>query len=349
VPIVTKTANQTSPAIATEATGAVLHLLWVDDTAGNKDIYYAMSNGLPTTALTGRNIIAGDTGADQLAPAIITTGSTGVGLKVFACWQDKRHTASSGDTDLFFWDVDSGSGTNIFVGDDATNSNQATPVMGIDKYGYPYLVWVDDRNQNTDIYYAGSTFVRSTAMASQSVSPSSGATIGVDDVSIVIPAGAYPCELTITISKVENPPKLSEPRFSFQYEFGPSGAVFDKPVTITIPYSVSTDSPASAYWYNTLADELSQQGLTDVNTIVISSGLHAFRFKTTHFTQFLIGGSSGGSSGGGGGGGCALSSPGQARFTEFLLPYIGLAAVMVMINRRDKRNREIHSATGDEY
>jgi len=360
VPVVVKPANQTSPAIATEAAGAILHLLWVDDTTGNKDIYYAASNGLPTTPLTGRNIVDYSSGADQLAPAIITTGSTGTNLKVFACWQDKRHIASNGDTDLFFWDVNSGSGTNIFVGDDSTNSNQSTPAIGIDGYGYPYLVWADDRNQNTDIYYAGSTFVQSPPLASKSISPFSDATIGtdpasitsVDDVSIVMPAGAYPCELTITISKMENPPNLLVPLLSFIYDFGPSGVVFDKPVTITIPYSVSAESTISAYWYNTLADKLSQQGLTDVNTIVISSTLHAFRFKTTHFTPFLIGGSSGGSSGGsggGGGGGCALSSPGQASFVEFLLPYIGLAAVMIVINRRDKRKREISSATGNEH
>jgi hypothetical protein len=359
VPVVVKPANQTSPAIATEAAGVILHLLWVDDTAGNKDIYYAASNGLPTTPLTGRNIIDDSSGADQLTPAIITTGSTGSGLKVFACWQDKRNAGSGGDTDIYFVDVNSNSGTNIFTGDDATNSNQSAPAIGIDGYGYPYLVWADDRNQNTDIYYAGSTFVRPNTLASQNVSPSLSATIGtnpaditsVDDVSIVMLAGAYPCGLNITISKVENPPKLSTPLFSFVYEFGPSGAVFDKPVTITIPYNVSAGSQVSAYWFNTLAGALSQQGITDVKTIEITSSLHAISFKTTHFTQFLVGGSSGSTSGdsGGGGGGCALSSPGQASFVEFLLPYIGLAAVMLIINRRDKRKREINSATGNEH
>jgi len=356
VPIVTGPANQTSPAIATEAAGAILHLLWVDDTAGNKDIYYAASNGLPATALTGRNIVDDGTGADQLTPAIITTGSTGAGLRVFACWQDRRNAVNNGDTDLYFVEVSSGSGTNIFAGDDAANSNQAAPVIGVDGYGYPYLVWVDDRNQNTDIYYAGSTFVRSIALASQSVSPSSGATIGtdpasitgVDDVSIVMPAGASPCELNITISKVENPPKLSVPLFSSSYEFGPSGADFAQPVTITIPYIVSSDASVSAYWYNTLAGTSSQRGITNVETVVISPTLYALRFKTTHFTQFFVGGSSGDGGGGGGGGGCALSSPGQAGFVEFLLPYIGLAAVMMIINRRDKQNREIRRATGNK-
>ena len=299
VPIVTNPGNQTNPAIATEATGAILHLLWVDDTAGNKDIYYAASNGLPETSLAGRNIVDDNSGADQLTPVIITIGSTGAGLRVFACWQDMRNIVKSGNTDLYFVEVNHGKETNIFVGNNATSSNQSAPVIGVDRYGYPYLVWVDGRNQNTDIYYAGSTFVHSNTLASQNVSPASDAIIGtepanitgVDDVSVVVPAGAYPCELDITISKVENPPKFPVSLFTFPYEFGPSGANFNQPVTITIPYSVSaSNNSAFAYWYNKLADALSQQGITNVETIAISPTLYAIRFKTTHFSQFIVGG-----------------------------------------------------------
>jgi len=300
VPIVTKPGNQTNPAIATEATGTILHLLWVDDTAGNKDIYYAASNGLPETPLAGRNIVDDNSGADQLTPVIITTGSTGAGLRVFACWQDMRNIVKSGNTALYFVEVNQGKETNISVGNNATSSNQSAPVIGVDRYGYPYLVWVNDRNQNTDIYYAGSTFVHSNALVSQNVSPASDAIVGtepanitgVDDVSVVVPAGAYPCELNITISKVENPPKLPVSLFTFPYEFGPSGTDFNQPVTIIIPYSVSaSNNPAFAYWYNTLADALSQQGITNVETIAISPTLYAIRFKATHFTQFIVGGS----------------------------------------------------------
>ena len=299
VPIVTKPGNQTNPAIATEATGTTLHLLWVDDTAGNKDIYYTASNGLPGTSLAGRNIVD-DSSADQLTPVIITTGSTGAGLRVFACWQDTRNIGKSGRTDLYFAEVSHGQETNIFVGDNSTSSNKSAPVIGVDRYGYPYLVWVDDRNRNTDIYYAGSTFVHSNALVSKNISPASGTIVGtepaninsVDDVSIVVPAGAYPCELNITISKVKNPPKLPVSLFNFPYEFGPSGADFNQPVTITIPYSFSaSNNPAFAYWYNTLVDALSQQGITNVETIAISPTLYALRFKATHFTQFIVGGS----------------------------------------------------------
>jgi uncharacterized membrane protein YgcG len=236
--------------------------------------------------------------------------------------------------------------------------------MGIDGDGYPYMVWVDRRNTNTDIYYAGSTFAENNALASADVSASATATttIGtspelissVDDVSVIVPPGAYLCDITITISKVINPPKITLERFSLPYEFGPSGAEFSEPVTITIPYEVpASGMSTSAYWYNPLTAALSQEGITDVEDITISPTLHALRFKTTHFTQFLIGGGSifsgssggGGGGSGGGGGGCSISCINQGSVIEFLLPYIGLTVVMVIIKRRDVRNRKVRSTT----
>ena len=350
VPIVSNTANQSRPAIATEAAGSILHLLWVDGISGDRDIYYAASDGLPVSPLTGSSIIDDSSGTDQLAPAITATGSTGAGLKVFACWQDERDS----DTDLYFAEVSSSRRTNVFVGDDGTNSSQSNPAIGINADGHPYLVWTDGRNANPEIYYAGSTYTESNALESSEVYISAGATVGTqpatassaDDVSIIVPAGAYSCDIKITISRVKNPPKFTLDRFSIPYDFGPSGINFDQPVTITIPYEVlaSGNSP-SAYWYNSLTGTHSQQGITDVESIVISPTLHAVRFKTTHFTQFFVGGSSSGGSssvsggGGGGGGGCSMSRNQQGSLPEFLLPYIVLSVVMVIIRYRDARNR----------
>jgi hypothetical protein len=57
VPIVNKAGNQSSPAIAAETAGSILHLLWVDDASGNSDIYHAATNGLPSTPVIGSSII----------------------------------------------------------------------------------------------------------------------------------------------------------------------------------------------------------------------------------------------------------------------------------------------------
>jgi uncharacterized repeat protein (TIGR02543 family) len=347
VAIVNNANNQSNPAIATEAVGSILHMVWVDDTPGDNDIYYAQTgSGLPASPLIGNSIIDDTTGADQLRPAIVVSGSTSNNLLVFVCWEDER----SADGDLYFAELGSGSGTNVFVDDDGTNTGQADPAIGIDRDGYPYLVWTDNRNTNTDIYYAGSTSIESTALASSNISTSSTTTVEtVEGVSIVVPAGAYPCDIKITISEVKNPPTTSKEYLSLPYDFGPSGIEFDPPVTITIPYEVSASSySASAYWYNLLTAASSQQGITDIETIVISSTPY-LRFKTTHFTQFFVGGSGSSSSisggGGGGGGGCSMSPDSQASIVELLLPYIGLTVTMVVLKLKDKRKRKARNIT----
>jgi len=347
IPIVTEEESQSSPAIATEAVGSILHLVWVDDrtTAGDDDIFYAKTDGgLPASPLAGSSIIDDTTGADQISPVIIATGSTGNDLKVFACWRDERNA----DADLYAVEIGTGAGTNVFVGDDGTNTDQSEPSIGIDGYGYPYLVWTDER---TDICYAGSTFIKPDALASSNISTSSTVTVGtlpnsinsVDDVSAKVPQGAYLCDVKVTISPIKNPPKFSFDRFAGSYEFGPSGMDFIEPVTITIPYKVNGSENVSykAYWYNSLTNTLSQQGITDVQTIVISPTLHALRFKATHFSPFVLGGMVVGLAGDGGGGGCSMSADNQASIVELLLPYIGLTAAMVILKLRDRRKRKI--------
>jgi len=354
VPIVSSAGSQSSPAIAAGPEGSILHLLWVDDRSGNQDIYYATSNGLPSAPLSGSSIIDDASRANQLAPAIVTNGSS----KVFASWQDRRNIT---DTDLYFAELTSGSRTNIFVGDDSTNADQSEPAMGIGEYGHPYLVWTDGRSANTEIYYAASTFIEPVALKAKDVSASLGATVGtdpasissVDDVSVVVPLGAYLCDVKITISKIKNPQTFATQCLG-SYDFGPSGIQFSQPVTVTIPYTFSASGTlASAYWYNSLTGALSQQGITSVENIQISSTLYALRFETTHFTPcYLLGGSTeaddGGSSsggGGGGGGGCSISAGGEANFLEFTVPYIGLSIIMVILKLRDRRNQKTRSNT----
>ena len=89
--------TKTVTAIAVESTGSILHFAWTDRTAGNSDIYYASSDGLPASPLTGANLIDDTSEADQLSPVIAVAGGSGDNLHVFASWQDSRNT----DTDLY--------------------------------------------------------------------------------------------------------------------------------------------------------------------------------------------------------------------------------------------------------
>jgi hypothetical protein len=352
VPIVNNASNQTKPAIAVESTEAKLHILWVDGRSGNQDIYYATSDGLPGSPLSGSSIIDDTSAAKQSEPVIITNGSS----KVFACWQDERNVAANGgDTDLYMAELTSDSRTNILVGDDGTNADQSEPAIGVGEYGHPYLVWAYGRSANTEIYYAASIFVEPVALKTKDVLASLGATVGTDpasitsvnDVSVVVPAGACLCDMKIAISKMKNPQAFT---FAKQclggYDFGPSGMQFSQPVTVTIPYTPSgSGTSVSAYWYNSLTGAISQQGISSVQDIVISPTLHALQFKTTHFTPFYLLLASG--RGGGGGGGCSMSvcGEGDIDIVGFLLPYVGLAVVMLVLKLWDRRNRKVHGIT----
>ncbi len=344
VAVVTGADDQSEPAVAAESTGAALHLLWVDvNSSGNEDIYYsACSGGLH--ALTGKDIIDDTTHADQNQPAITVRGSAAGNLDIYACWRDKRNT----DTDLYLVQIGQGSGTNVFVGDDSSTSAQSGPAIGVDADGYPYIVWVDGRDTAAAIYYAGATHIKTDPLLEQDVLIASNTTVGTDpsaissinDISVFFPADSYLCDVNLTCSEVENPPKFEMSILSSPYEFGPSGIDFEQPVTIVIPYIAGSGS-ASVYWYNTLTAQASQTGITNIQDTTIFGSLHAISFKTTHFTWYFVGSSSSTSSsgGGGGGGGCSLAPPGKSGgVIEFFLPFLAMGLVMAIIKWQDRRN-----------
>jgi hypothetical protein len=182
------------------------------------------------------------------------------------------------------------------VSDDGTNTNQADPAIGVDHYGQPYLVWTDYRRSTTEIYSAATTLADPIALDSQVVAASVGATLGADpaairapqDVSLVVPPGAFQADLRMAISSILNP-QVSADALLGSYEFGPGGMDFDQPVTVTIPYAVSSRrQQALPYWYDSVTGTLSQQGITGVQNVYISSRLNALRFRTTHFAPFYI-------------------------------------------------------------
>jgi hypothetical protein len=151
---------------------------------------------------------------------------------------------------------------------------------------------------------------------------------------------AYSSDARITVSKIRNPQEFAVQRLA-AYDFGPSGIQFNRPVTITIPYAVpASQGSVTPYWFNSLTGALSRQGITEINDIVISPTLHALSFKTTHFTPFyVVEGTAGGTGGGGGGGGCSVSATGNGSIVEFLLPYMALAAAMMILKLHDTRER----------
>ena len=352
VPVVAKPGEQTQPAIAAGA-GATLHLLWVDNSGGNKDVYYASLNGLPSSPVAGVSIIDDSSGADQTTPAIVC----GPDQRVFACWTDGRRVGTADtDTDLYVAELRSGTaGTNILVGDNGMNANQGDPAIGVDRYGEPYVVWTDYRGTTTEIYSAATTFIDPNPLDSKRVVASVGAIIGTDpaaingpeDVSVAVPAGACQADLRMAIWRILNPQVTVS---LGSYEFGPSGSNFNQPVMVTIPYTTSSGNRrVLPYWYDSVTGALSQQGITDIQNLYISSKLSALQFRTTHFTPFyLVEADADGAAvtGTGGAGGCAISPSGEGSPGQLLVPYVAIGVIMVILRRRDRRKRSVTLGQG---
>lgn len=345
VALVTAAGDQTRPAVAVVPGTSDLHLVWVDAASGDDDIWYASSSGLPSSPLTGRNIIDDTSAADQTAPALICTADG----KVFVCWQDSRNVGGYGDdADVYFVELGPGClGTNILIGDGGARSGQTEPAIALTAHGEPYVVWADDRDAATEIYCAATSYLDPTPLYSAVVDAGAGATIGIapsaikkaGDLSIVVPAGACHANLRVTISQVENPLIASTDCLG-SYDFGPSGIEFDEPVTVTIPYQVANAGRrARAYWYNAMTGALSQQGITEIQNISLGGTLYALQFKTTHFTPYylvandsdIVAYSSDD------GGGCSMSATGGGSPRHLLVPYAVVVVFMAILRRRDKK------------
>ena len=99
---------------------------------------------------------------------------------------------------------------------------------------------------------------------------------------------------------------------------------FDPAVTVTIAYAVADfpDRAPTPYWYDSQTGSLSQDGISNIETVELSATVHAVQFQTSHFTPYyLVEAASSGGGGGGGGGGCALSYSEDTDIVDYFLPY----------------------------
>jgi len=345
-PVVAAPGNQSQPVVTVASTGSTLHVAWVDDSSGHLDVFYAASQGLPAGPLTGTDIVDDTSKADQQAPALAVAARADGTDGVFACWQDSRNVAASGDTDLYFADLSPGSlSTNVLVDDEGTNSNQSEVALAVNRNGYPYVVWSDDAGKNRQVYYSGATYMDPVPLAEKEIVAAAGDVIGappqnikaLDDVSVVIPAQACPFNATIGIRRIRNPQGYATESLRI-YDFGPSGLTFSQPVTITIPYPTRGTGKVRAYWFNSATSAFTDQGVTNVQDITVASGLHALRFNTTHFTPYLVVEEVPGTTGGSGGG-CSLTVGGEEDVAGYFAPYLLLGAVMLALRLTDRRRR----------
>ncbi|MGE5296456.1 MAG: hypothetical protein ACM3VT_16675 [Solirubrobacterales bacterium] len=151
VPVVNTESNQSQVAVASGGDG--LHLAWVDDIGGDTDVFYAASQGLPTSPLAGIDLIDDASAANQFNPSLAVTADANGTEVVFACWVDGRN----GNADLCLAEVGDGSSrANTLVGGEGAESNQYEAALGVGASGDPYMVWTDDANGMRRVYCSAS-------------------------------------------------------------------------------------------------------------------------------------------------------------------------------------------------
>lgn len=146
----TDTSDHTSPAIAADSAGNV-YVVWEDERSGDSDIYFTLSSDGGETWADPNLRVNTDGGTEGQYNPDIAVGPSGT---VYVVWRDYR----SGDGDIYIASSTDGGTTwtdpNVRVNDDTGTADQRLPALAVGPEGNVYVVWEDDRNGHSDIYYS---------------------------------------------------------------------------------------------------------------------------------------------------------------------------------------------------
>ena len=143
------TANQSSPAIATDGSGNFV-ITWGDYRSSYYGDIYAQRYNSSGTALDSNFKVNDDVGsAKQRYPAMAVDGSGNFVIT----WEDYRNGYNNPDIYAQRYNF-SGTplGSNFKVNDDVGSASQGSPAIAIDGSGNFVITWFDLRNGNPDIY-----------------------------------------------------------------------------------------------------------------------------------------------------------------------------------------------------
>ena len=101
-------------------------------------------------------------------------------------------------------------------------------------------------------------------------------------------AGAPLTQITVTQNVSPPAPSATASAVALTYDFGPSGATFNTPITITLPYNpASVPAGATPYvaWYNTITGQWQQLTTVSINT---SATPPTISVLVSHFTSFSV-------------------------------------------------------------
>jgi hypothetical protein len=129
------------------------------------------------------------------------------------------------------------------------------------------------------------TTAPSTDLIATEIGPGGG-TVGVDGVTVIIPAGALSADLNITIQLSGQPGPNGT--VSPVFEIGPTGTIFALPATVAFDY---TDSEVAGQSPNVFAVETSAAGLgawTPLSNIVVDVYAHTIAGQTMHLSPYAL-------------------------------------------------------------
>ena len=286
--------NGAEPDIAVDSRCGYLHSTWTSA----DDIYYCkVPLPLNGKAITAVNVIDDSSGAIQNSPSVSHFNNDSINRTIVA-WTDARNAGDNNDYDIYFASVDRGSMTNILATVDTDLGCQSAPVAAANISGAPYIVFQEQGGDSQTIQMACASVVER-MLSKNLISSVDGGYVGVriedidsiDDVTVIVPAGALSGDVEMSIMRVSNPPSDSTGIHSlFSYDFGPSSTrEFRKTLNIVIPYpAVMGDSNVSVFWYNPQTGTYSQSGMSNIKVLDINSELKALSFETTHFSQYSV-------------------------------------------------------------
>jgi len=135
------------PEIAVDSSDNI-HLVWRDDTSGNREIYYKKSTNVGATwGLTKR--LTWNTGL-SIVPVIATDSSN----NIYVVWYD----SSPGNWELYNKKSTNGGGTWLGTRRLTWNSGSSLrPAVAVDSNGNIHLVWEEESTGNLEIFFKRST------------------------------------------------------------------------------------------------------------------------------------------------------------------------------------------------
>jgi hypothetical protein len=150
-----------SPSIAAAGNGS-LHIAWCDDRNSNYDIFYSNSTDGGNTFSSEQKINDDIISEDQFRPSIAVDDAG----NIFIAWKDRRN----GDYDIYSANSTDGGinfSPNTKVNDDIGTNEQSQVAIAAGDPQNVYLVWLDFRNNERDIYFSqsfdgGNTFIPNT-------------------------------------------------------------------------------------------------------------------------------------------------------------------------------------------